>query len=154
MSNQVLLFKSHEAAEEYCWDMFGYTPTDFKYTVAKNPGKNSALNTKAKDGRKAAKAIGGAALKGSAKQKNWAEQIRATKLAAMSTAEASAAVKPTGLLNHSKFWIENREVDGKEIGAFILEQQQLLARFNDATEQTKRETLATEYNELTEKWGF
>jgi len=72
----------------------------------------------------------------------------------MSTAEASAAVKPTGLLNHSKFWIENREVDGKEIGAFILEQQQLLARFNDATEQTKRETLATEYNELTEKWGF
>lgn len=61
--------------------------------------------------RAAAKLLGGQALKGTPKQKKWAEKIRADYLAAsLSDEDKKAVLKCANFINHSKFWIENRDM--------------------------------------------
>lgn len=58
--------------------------------------------------RKTAKAHGGYALKGTSKQKAWAEQIRAGALGKMFDDSARKIVNDPRM-QHSKFWIEGRK---------------------------------------------
>jgi hypothetical protein len=142
-----------------------YDPeTDYTGT---NNTKRQSVSPKAQEARDIAKFFGGKALKGSMKQKNWAEKIRAEKIQQMDEAEAMMAVDPNGLLTHSKFWIENRECSGQQIGEFIQQQKATLKRYNSLVEkynhnpeeasddlkQQIKET-ANEYNALTAKWGW
>lgn len=62
---------------------------------------------------KIAKFYGGKALKGSAKQKAWAEQIRAEKIQSKKLTEQQIKdVLETGsFVDTAEFWIENRELD-------------------------------------------
>jgi hypothetical protein len=117
----------------------------------------TSLSDKALDARAVAKMFGGRALKGSKKQKEWAEKIRAEKLREMTDLQAVAACDPNGLLTHSKFWIENRDKSGKEIGEFVEQQKTLLAAYNEARnagDAEKVARIAGQYNALTNKWGF
>lgn len=128
-------------------------------SVKYNPAKstNKKLSEKAQAARGTAKFFGGKALKGTAKQKEWAEKIRAEKLASMTEDQAEMVCDPVGLLTNSKFWIENRTASGKDIGLFIEEQKAVLKQYRAAAAKEDREAvkaLAERYNALTQKWGF
>lgn len=115
------------------------------------------LSQKAREFRDDAKFFGGKALLGSRKQKEWAEKIRAEKLRGMSEEQAIFACDPDGLGKHSKFWIENRERSGNEIGGFFEKQKALLAKAMELREELKQEEyalVAAEYNALSAEWGF
>lgn len=127
--------------------------TGIPYVEAYRP--RQALSTKAQDARAIAKAFGGKALKGSAKQKEWAENIRAEKLAAMSPDQAEMACEPSGLLTDANFWIERRDRSGAEIGAFVQQQKALLKKaktLKAAGKAAEYAATAAEYNALTEAW--
>ena len=115
------------------------------------------LSTKALDSRAVAKIFGGKALSGTAKQKNWAEKIRAEKLVLMTKEQAELVCDKSGLLNNAKFWIEHREKGANEIIDFVIEQKRLLKLAKKLHSENRAEEyakIASSYNELTEKWGF
>ena len=112
---------------------------------------------KAMDARKVAKLFGGKALAGTSKQKEWAEKIRAEKIAYMSEEHAVLACNPNGLGSHSKFWIESRAKQASEIANFFELQSGLLAQAKALRAAGKSEEyalIAAQYNELTKQWGF
>ena len=117
--------------------------------------KNMSAN--AINARKEAKEFGGNALKGTKKQTEWAEKIRAEKIRKMNADDAKMVVDPNGLLTHSKFWIEQREKSATEIADFVRQQKGLLKK---AMEQKGKgdadgyEITAKLYNMLTAEWGF
>ena len=107
--------------------------------------------------RDPARLFGGRALKGTSRQKEWAEKIRAEKLAQMTADQAEMACDPNGLLTHSKFWIENRTRSGSEIGAFVEEQKALLKQAKSLRAAGKSDeyaAAAARYNALTQSWGW
>lgn len=117
----------------------------------------ASLSDQALSARSKAKAFGGRALTGTARQKEWAESIRADKLQSMTDVQATFACDPAGLLTNSRFWIENRDAAGVDIGAFVEKQKQLLRAYNKAIEDkdsVRAGAIAGEYNALTDKWGF
>lgn len=147
------------AADGQWYDMEDGIPYRPDWDYARNTSRAARrpLSTKAQDARAVAKLFGGRALKGTAKQKEWAEKIRATALQQMTPDQAEMAADPNGLLTSSKFWIENRQRAGKEIGAFVENQKALLKRYQSARIAQDAETvaaLASEYNALTSRWGF
>lgn len=116
-----------------------------------------ALSASAADARQIAKSYGGRALVGTARQKEWAEKIRAQKLAEMTRDQAELVCDPKGLLNTAKFWIENRLASGSSIGEFVMQQKAMLVYANAMKTQCKAEeyaAIAAEYNALTSKLGF
>jgi len=67
-----------------------------------------ALSEDAKNARKLAKAFGGLALRGTGKQKNWGEVLRAGKLERMALDDAImlCAYEPA---QEASWWIEHRQ---------------------------------------------
>lgn len=82
-----------------------------KYTESSSACLRKKLSKEAQNAKSTAKFFGGKALRGSAKQKEWAEKIRAEKLLKMSFEKATELMSYEGFINHAKFWIENRGVD-------------------------------------------
>ena len=66
-----------------------------------------ALRRRTEDTRKAAKVIGGKALKGTPRQKAWAEDIRKQTLRRVSE-EVASRLLSDARFQHAKWWIENR----------------------------------------------
>lgn len=127
------------------------------YATGEKRSSRRPLSDKAQDARAVAKQYGGRALKGTAKQKEWAEKIRAEKVTQMTDDQAEMACDPKGLLTNSKFWIEQRERSGAEIGAFVQEQQALLKQARSLREAGKGDeyaAVAAKYNALTTAWGW
>jgi len=115
------------------------------------------LSNRVVEARAVAKLYGGKALKGTAKQKEWAEKIRAEKLSAMTEDQAEMAADPTGLLTSAKFWIENRQKRAGEIVEFVQEQKALLKLAAQLQAQGKAKEyaeVAAKYNALTTEWGW
>lgn len=119
--------------------------------------------------RAVAALFGGKALTGTAKQKTWAEKIRADKLRGetsqysaydrneMTEAQAAMACDPTGLGRSAHFWIENRTRKPSEIGQFFQQQKRLLADAMALREAGKAEEFkaaVAAYNAFTAAWGF
>lgn len=137
---------------------------DLETGLAYDPAHNyitgaarQTLSAKALDARAVAKAFGGKALTGTAKQKEWAEKIRAEKLASMTQDQAEMACDPSGLLTNSKFWIENRAAAASAIGAFVTDQKALLAQaraLKAAGRADEYSRAAAQYNAMTAQWGF
>lgn len=135
---------------------FAFNP-DHDYQTNKTMGQRKKISDKAQDARALAKSFGGRALKGTTKQKEWAEKIRAEKLGQMSPELAELVVDPNGLLTHSKFWIEHRDSNGEAIGEFIHQQKTLYKQYQaarEALEHEKVKEISEQYNALTAKWGF
>lgn len=65
--------------------------------------------------RQTAKSLGAKALKGTAKQKAWAEDIRKAFLEQELTDDALSLVTSSEITAHAKFWIETRNVSRKEL---------------------------------------
>jgi hypothetical protein len=137
---------------------------DLETGIAYDPSYNyvskttrTTLSAKALDARAIAKAFGGKALKGTAKQKEWAEKIRAQVLQGLTFDQAEMICDPNGLCTNSKFWIENRNSAAAEFGAFIESQKALLKTaktLHAAGKAEEYKAVAAEYNALTAKWGF
>jgi hypothetical protein len=117
----------------------------------------AVLSIKAQNARVVAKTFGGKALKGTAKQKEWAEKIRAEKLTQMTAEQAEMACDPNGLLTAAKFWIGNRDVTGRAIGEFVQQQKSLLKRARTLKARgatAEYAAVAAQYNALTKQWGW
>lgn len=93
--------------------------TGFRFITEDETKKRKALSGNAQTARDTAKLFGGKALKGSAKQKEWAEKIRVEKMKEM-TADQIAEVLNVEIAGHSKFWIESRSQTGAKIAEFII----------------------------------
>lgn len=116
-----------------------------------------SLSDKAQGSRDVAKAHGGRALTGTAKQKEWAEKIRAEKLAGMSADQAALACNPDGLARTAKFWIDNRARSAADIAGFLADAKALRAEFDAARSAGNADAArakAAAYNALTAAWGF
>jgi hypothetical protein len=123
----------------------------------KEANYKSKVSDAAITNREAVKVHGAVALKGTVKQKNWAEKIRSEKIAYLSSEDASLLCDKNGLLTHSKFWIENRDRSSNEIVVFIKEQKSLLQiakKLEAEKNHEEYEKIAAQYNDLTAKWGF
>ncbi|MFA7175043.1 MAG: hypothetical protein WC340_16845 [Kiritimatiellia bacterium] len=94
----------------YTWDVIGAVAPE---AVAEEETVEKAVSKEAMRARNIAKFFGGKALKGSKKQKEWGEKIRAEKLAEMDEALAEVVVTDT-VAETAKFWIENREKDPEQ----------------------------------------
>ncbi len=98
---------------------------------------------KSKELRKAANALGGKALKGSSKQKVWAEELRKKFLAAVDSEVAERALTAEHA-QHSKFWIDTRFSSYAEISNALAD-----ASLVDAlTEKTKQKAFEQKYKNL------
>lgn len=100
---------------------------------------------------------GGVALKGTPKQREWAEKIRQQRLSALTPDQAAIAVNPDGLFTNAKWWIETRDMDVQKLGAFFLAQKKLLALCQHLHSENKKDEYAKAaeiYNGLTGQFGF
>lgn len=123
-----------------------------------------SISIKAQEARNKAKFLGAKALSGSLKQKEWAEKIRAEKLASMIEEDAKLVCEPTGIPRLAKFWIENRGRSSTDIVKFVREYKLLAEQAKDIQAQyeaSESEILAEQYreiakkyNNLTAEWGF
>jgi len=75
---------------------------------AKEKAAQAEKNKKIAETRKAAGMLGGKALKGTSKQKAWAEEIRARAIKRVA-ADVAQKLITDAKYQHSKFWIENRK---------------------------------------------
>ncbi len=135
-------------------DGLPYDPT-IDYCQLSRPRR--AVSARAVEARALAKLFGGKALTGTAKQKEWAEKIRAEKLAGMTDDQAVLACDSAGLGRSAHFWIEARNRTPNEIGKFFITQKAMLARAKALRSAGKAEeyaAAANEYNALTTAWGF
>lgn len=135
-------------------DGIAYDPN---YNYSENKSRNyQQVNEKTLENRQLAKFLGGKALRGTLKQKQWAEKIRADVLRAVSVEAAELLCDPSGLCTHSKFWIENREKTAKDFQEYIFTQRKLIKEFNSldpVNDITRRREIATVYNALTKEWN-
>lgn len=155
--NEIADIPTRDEDGQWC-DMEDGLPyrADFNYQSGQ-PRQRYAPSAQAKQGRELAKAFGGRALKGTAKQKEWAEKIRAEKLREMDMDQAELACDPQGLLTSAKFWIEARRRKGREIGDFVQQQKAQLKQYRaakEARDAEKVKAIAEQYNALTTRWGF
>ena len=75
---------------------------------AKQAKPRAKASSATQEARNVAKMFGGKALKGTAKQKDWAEQIRADFLKRISEEDATSIVTGGSFLDTAEFWIDNR----------------------------------------------
>jgi len=144
------------------WKNYSDTPTRDKSgwydadTGLSYRGTNNtnAVSQKALDARKNAKFLGGKALTGSAKQKEWAEKIRATVISQVSSAEDAQALVTNGLAATSKFWIENRNKSANDFVNFVKKQRALKEAFDSEKCLIQRKIIADEYNAFTSTFGL
>ena len=115
-----------------------------------------SVSPKAKVARESAKFFGGKALTGTAKQKEWAEKIRAEKLSNMSPADA-LIVAADSLAAQSKLWIDNRNKYASEFIAYAIKKAALSAAHKAARAENDAASVkstADAYNALTAQWGY
>jgi hypothetical protein len=96
--------------------------------------------------REHAKKIGLKALKGSQKQKEWAEKIRKEILSAMDNETAKMFTGET--FHSSKFWIDNREKNANQFKKFIVE----LCKLKDEYAKTKSDDVKQKHQALIKDW--
>lgn len=127
--------KWHVEADMPMRDKHGnwYDAEDGSVYENKNGRQSTKLESKVGiEALKIAKFFGGKALKGvSAKQKAWAEQIRAEKIQSKKLTEDQIhdLLKSGNFVDTAQFWIENRNVDA---GLFTFEN--LLAAYKELKE--------------------
>lgn len=152
--------KPTQNAQGYWVDANGhqYQP---EWDYVRNKLRTFNLSGKSLDARAGVKLYGAKALKGTAKQKEWAEKIRADKVSQLrSIDDAIIVCDPTSLAATAAFWIDNRTRSGAEFVAFIKECRALLAmakalkESGESTESTEYAAVAAQYNALTSAWGF
>ena len=88
--------------------------------------------------RRIAKDIGGKALTGSRRQKEWAEKIRAEKIDDCSTQNQKEALVNVSIsdIQKAKFWIENRDKSGRKIAHIILMTIENVALYHQHRKET------------------
>ena len=96
-------------------------------------------------------------MKGTAKQKEWAEKIRVNFIEQLTFDEAIRLVELDALCGKAKFWIENRTKTINELKDFIRDQQVFVEAYKAASSENNAELVkkyAELYNNLTAKWGY
>ena len=92
---------------------------------------------KTKEARQVVKEKGGAALTGTAKQKKWAEEIRAEIVPYLSEESARILCNKRGPVSKAKFWIERRTKTVSEFEEFGQKATQILDVFRAKLSELK-----------------
>lgn len=133
-----------------------YNP-EWDYAGNKPRAARAALSAKAQDAKAIAKFFGGKALTGTAKQKEWAEQIRADIIGKLTAEQAELVCDPNSLCRTASFWINNRRRTPAEFPAFVAQYRAMMRRCESLKAAGKVEEFRKQvsaYNALTAKWGF
>lgn len=136
-------------------DGIAYNP-EWDY-VGDKPRARTSLSAKAKDARAFAKCFGGKALIGTAKQKKWAEEVRADVLSGLTQDQAELVCDPASLCRTSAFWLNNRHRRPAEFAEFVATYRALARKaevHRAARNQAALDAVVAEYNALTALWGF
>lgn len=137
-------------------DGIAYNP-EWDYVGNKPRAPRTELSAKAQDARAVAKFFGGKALTGTAKQKEWAEKIRASVLGWLTQDQAELVCDPASLCRTASFWINNRNRRPAEFPEFV-EAYRALARRCESHRAAGNQSALTadvaKYNALTAVWGF
>jgi hypothetical protein len=107
-------------------------------------------NNETIEARNIAKSFGGKALKGTAAQKKWAEQIRADILKSV-TAEQAEILCFLNIFEHAKFWIENRSMCAAEIGHNAEVAAKLIKQINKLLRQAEAAIVIDSKGFITDK---
>lgn len=116
-------------------------------TSRRSSAPRTQLNKEALNDRAYSKQLGGEALTGTKKQKEWAEKIRAEKLRAASN-EARNALATHSKMQTAKFWIENRNMSSNEIYELLKKRGELY----DAYHELKERSFDKEANKVREEF--
>jgi hypothetical protein len=130
----------------------GHTYKDWLASTQKSSKPKVKLDQKTIEARQFAKKSGGKALTGTAKQKKWAEQIRATILNQVDQ-ECAKVLCSSDYFKHSKFWIENRHRTADDFSRFIARALDITAQYNAATDENLKLQLQIKHKELRKPWG-
>jgi len=109
--------------------------------------KRKELSQKAKDNRTIAKMFGAKALRGTVKQKEWAEKIRAEVLKSVTEKQATLLCASQST-SHSKFWIENRNLNAKEMGDIFEKICDIAKKYNELLEDAKKHAGTSRHEEI------
>lgn len=107
----------YDSWDERDWDVARRRAALCDIPVPKNfmPKREKSRNAvRAEESRKAAKVLGGKALKGTARQKAWAEEIRKVALQRCTPEQAESYLTDPAYA-HATWWIENRERFGFQV---------------------------------------
>lgn len=110
------------------------------------------LRESTREARAVAKAFGGRALKGTRRQKDWAEGLRARVLPAVTAEQAAILVHLEGT-QHASFWIDTRAYSPGQIGAAaerlaaVLREHNRLIRAADAAVSCDAQGFITDWGE-------
>lgn len=109
-------------------------------------------NDKTKEARSIAKNFGGKALKGTIKQKVWAEQIRVNVLKNVSTTQAEA-ICYLKMFEYAAFWISNKDMTSEKIGNNAEIAKELIAEINKLYREIDKNIIEdkNKWLEITEK---
>ena len=102
------------------------------YSSGKNSARSerSSISEKALQNRNKAKFFGGKALKGTKKQKEWAEKIRAQRIEKGFSEEALEALLSLEGAKNCSFWIGTREKTNAQIEVLLNERAVLVRKHN------------------------
>jgi hypothetical protein len=112
------------------------------------------ISDAAKAARKESKSYGAKALTGSAKQKNWAEQIRADFLKNIKNEECINMIVVSSIFKKAKFWIEARNKSSYEIEELVLNIKHLIVQANLLEEKANLELVLDKANIVIEKGNY
>lgn len=104
-------------------------------------------NEKTKNARDIAKSFGGKALKGTSKQKVWAEEIRANVLKSVNEVQAEILCYLT-IFETAKFWIENRNMPASQIGENAEKTAELLKRINKLLREAEKSLVTDQFRNI------
>lgn len=140
--NEVADMPSHQQDGAWVDLETGFTYADWANDNCKTTQNRWKANDTIQTARNIAKMFGGKALKGTGKQKAWAETIRENII--KNTNEIQSEILCTvSYFSHSKFWIENRELTVLEFGARAEKFMSLLAEHNNLSRKANA-TIKTE----------
>lgn len=104
---------------------------DIEEVVSKRSNTDDIALKRAAKSRKAAKLLGAKALKGSAKQKAWGEQLRSKFLAFAENEKALEMVISSAITQTAKFWIETRDVENNDLEVAFINLVEATAKANE-----------------------
>lgn len=123
--------------------------------TAKQQAAHDAKLAKAKEARKLAKFYGGKALKGTAAQKKWAEEIRESVLASSSLTDDQKIklVTESETLNKASFWINNKHVSPPsfifdDIAKEVIKLNEVISNSSDKLRSNMTHQIESAINEI------
>lgn len=129
-----------------------YFDENTKYIEANTPSES--VSNDAKIARKRAKKLGGVALTGTIKQKNWAEVLRENVLYTCEDAAAKVSLATNKIFNNAAFWIAARNKKHEEMHKLPYLVNNLILKANELLQSAEAEIKTNEKNIIIQEGNY